>query len=356
MLRLIGREDRGLLTRPSMAMGCELCFPGHKSVIFITGLCGDSCYYCPVGRHRLYHDVMYVNERKVGSLEEIVEEVTRSRSTGASITGGDPLAKPERTLEVIMMLKSVFGESFHIHLYTSGRYATQGLLKSLDNAGLDEIRFHPTLPGLERRVETALRNTSMRVGIEVPGIPGSENWLLSLARYLDSVGGHFMNVNELEVSEANINQLASRGFKTGPGGVVVKGSRETILRFMEMALEEGIKVPIHYCPASFKDSIQTRFRMMRTGRSSHRIYERVEDDGTVSWVEIIPRQTGKCREALSELVDEGIIFPSGKGWFLTHPEAIGYVRKRAPGCGELFLVRAHPTEPRLVIEKTSLEL
>ena len=354
MIRLLGGEDRGLLTRPGMARGCELCFPGRKSVIFVTGLCGDTCYYCPVSRHRLYHDVMYVNEKRVRSLEEIVEEVTRSGSTGASITGGDPLAKPERTLEVIRMLKSVFGESFHIHLYTSGRYATSVLLKSLDNAGLDEIRFHPTLPGLEKRVELALENTSMRVGIEVPGIPGSEKWLLGLARYLDSVGGHFMNVNELEVSEANINQLASRVFKTGPGGVVVRGSRETILRFMELALREGIRVPIHYCPASFKDSIQTRFRMMLTGRSSHRIYERVEKDGTISWVEIIPPRTGRCRKVFSQLVGEGIIFPSGEGGFLTHPEAIGHVREKAPGCGEFFLVKAHPTEPRLLIERTLL--
>lgn len=351
---LLGRPEAGLLTRGVMARGCELCFPGRKSVIFVTGLCGDSCYYCPVSRAKLYHDVIYVNERRVQRLEEIVDEIVRSGSTGASITGGDPLAAPQRTLEVIRLLKSVFGSGFHIHLYTSGRYATPSLLRSLDRAGLDEIRFHPTLPGLERRAELALRITEMRVGFEVPGIPGRENWLLELARYLDRVGGHFMNVNELEVSEANINALRARGIETGEGGVVARGSRETIIRFMEKAVEEGIRVPIHYCPASFKDSIQTRFRFLNTSTASARIYEEVERDGTVSWVELRASREGACADRLKYLENEGLVFTAEGSW-VTSPRALGLVRGMLDGCLEgAVLVRAHPTLPRLVLERTPL--
>ena len=61
-LRLLGDPNRALLSRPGMARGCELCFAGFKAVIFVTGLCDDGCYYCPVSRNKLGYNLFYVNE------------------------------------------------------------------------------------------------------------------------------------------------------------------------------------------------------------------------------------------------------------------------------------------------------
>ena len=125
---ILGDVDRGLYSKPWMPRGCELCYPGLKAVIFVTGLCDDWCYYCPVSRERLGKDVFRVNERNVSSIREAVNEIERSGARGASITGGDPLLRPSRTLEIIRVLKEVFGRRFHIHLYTSGSTDSSGAI------------------------------------------------------------------------------------------------------------------------------------------------------------------------------------------------------------------------------------
>ena len=135
----------------SICDGCKLCVKGRKSVIFITGLCPRSCEYCPLSDEKYKKDVMYCNERKVNKLDEIIAEVKISRSTGAGITGGDPLVKLGRTVEIIKMLKKSFGSKFHIHLYTSPNLVTEDKLNQLHKAGLDEIRFHPDMSHLNAK-------------------------------------------------------------------------------------------------------------------------------------------------------------------------------------------------------------
>ena len=77
---------------------------GAKSVLFVTGVCRDSCFYCPVSRDRRGRDVVYVNEVPVGSLKDVVEEVAASMSEGVGITGGDPLLALERVVEYVKLL------------------------------------------------------------------------------------------------------------------------------------------------------------------------------------------------------------------------------------------------------------
>ncbi len=42
-----------------------------------------------------------MNERLVECFEDIIDESEKCMATGAGITGGDPLAVPERTLDLI---------------------------------------------------------------------------------------------------------------------------------------------------------------------------------------------------------------------------------------------------------------
>lgn len=333
-LRVRGRLDRGLITGSSMARGCDLCFPGLKAVIFVTGLCDDSCFYCPVGRHKLGHDVFYVNEVRVNSVEEALLEVARIGAEGASLTGGDPLVAFHRSLELVRSLKEEFGDGFHIHLYTSGRYATREALQALWRAGLDEIRFHPTHDVFLKRIEIAKKSTGMSVGAEIPIAPGLEEWAIKVIKAVEAAGADFVNLNEMEIVEPNARALLARGYRESRGRpFTVEGSLEAALRVLEWASENS-KVPVHFCPASFKDSVQTRNRFARTSRTALRWFERETEEGTVVWGEIRgPRPPGlgaPCREGASCLPPD--------------PELLIAVASRYGS--ETYIVEAHPTPER----------
>ncbi len=284
--KILGDPGRALLVGGGMARGCELCFPGLKAVIFVTGLCEDGCFYCPVDRDKLGRDMFRVNEEPVESIEEAVLEVARQGAEGASLTGGDPLARPDRTLRLVRALKEAFGQGFHIHLYTSGRYATPSMLSALDAAGLDEIRFHPTRRGLIGRVGLARRLTGMSVGVEIPIAPGMEEWAIWVIREAERLGAEFVNLNEMEFVAPNAGQLMLRGYTEDPQRpFTVKGSLKAALRVLEWA-RDNAGIPVHFCPARFKDAIQTRNRLRRLARLDARWFEEPTGHGTVRWGEL----------------------------------------------------------------------
>lgn len=269
-----------------LPIGCELCIEGDKTVIFVTGACHDNCFYCPISLERRSMEAFYVDEERITSIDDLLSYIEIVGGRGASITGGDPLVVLDKTLEIIKALKNSFGERFHIHLYTSGRYADLGALKALERAGLDEIRFHPINEKYWSRIELAKRYTSMRVGAEIPAIPGQEDYLMRLIMFLESIGADFINLNELEVSETNKEALLFRGFRINPDGVTISGSRELALKILSWGREKGLKIKIHYCPARLKDAIQTIKRLRRISERVKAPHQRISVDGLLRWLEI----------------------------------------------------------------------
>lgn len=278
---MLGAPDRALLSKPVLAKGCELCFAGAKSVIFVTGLCDDGCYYCPVSRDKLNRDVFYVNEVPVSTVSEVLLELARSGSRGASITGGDPLVRSDRTIKLVRAIKEYFSSNFHIHLYTSGRYATTGVLRALDRAGLDEIRFHPTRIEFLLRAKAAKENTSMSVGIEIPVAPHMEKWVREIILKADALHLDFVNLNEMEFVEPNAVALLARGLReSATRPFTVDGSLETAIRVINWA-KESVRIPVHFCPATFKDRIQTRNRLITASLRDLRWNEKPTSSGTL---------------------------------------------------------------------------
>lgn len=247
-------------------------------VVFISGECGDSCYYCPVSENRFGKDNFYANELKTSDLQDFVYESYRMNALGAGITGGDPLLHLDRVVELIKLLKAEFGTSYHVHLYTTGRYATRDALSELLSVGLDEIRFHPVKPQYLSAVEKAL-GLGMEVGLEIPAIPGEEEKITKLIEWARSKKIKFVNINELELTERNLMNLASKGLKVGHGLAGVSGSFNTSLKILETFNES--EVSLHYCSSVYKDVVETRTRFIRTVRTSAKPYEEITGEGTL---------------------------------------------------------------------------
>lgn len=227
--------------------------------------------------------MFYVNERPVKELNEVIAEVATSGSRGAGLTGGDPLLRLERTLAVLKVLKNVFGENFHTHLYTSGKSLDTGIIGKLDRVGLDELRLHPDSSDVERIIGLLQgRKPSFVVGLEIPAIPNSFNDALKLIeKAVSSDVIDFVNINELEFSESNSGELRRRGYRVSNDWRSAQGSREAALSLIEAVREKGYDISLHFCSAKSKDSYQTRLRLYRRGVISAKPHEIVSDEGTI---------------------------------------------------------------------------
>ncbi|WP_369610706.1 radical SAM protein [Sulfurisphaera javensis] len=327
---LKGNPDIGLYNL-FLPKGCELCRLGGKLVVYITGECGDSCYYCPVSLERFGKDVMYANEAKVTSLIDYIYEAYRMNALGAGITGGDPILALDRVVNLIKMLKEEFGKDFHIHLYTSGRYVTLDVLRELEKVRLDEIRFHPVKEEYLIAVEKALK-FNFDVGLEIPSIPGEEEYAEKLIKWAIEKKVKFVNINELELTERNYQKLNAKGFKITHGVAGVKGSFETALKLLRKF--EDSKIALHYCSSIYKDIVETRTRFLRIIKYSSKPYENYTGEGT------IVRAIVKSKDDLSDYGEK-----EGDYWSIS-PDLISSIN-----ADEVWLVEEHPDSRRLKVSE-----
>ncbi len=183
----------------------------------------------------------------------------------------------ERTLKFIQQLKTSKGDDFHIHLYTSKTEVSMESLQKLEGAGLDEIRFHPQgnhWAGIERAIETGLN-----VGLEVPSIPGQTEKLIALVQRAEKIGASFVNLNELESSETNFEQLVSMGMRlTSLDKASIEGSKETAIEVLEWTSKNLKSITVHFCSARYKDTVQLRNRLERRLERVIRPFEIRDDD------------------------------------------------------------------------------
>jgi pyruvate formate-lyase activating enzyme-like uncharacterized protein len=247
-------------------------------VLFVTGLCDSSCFYCPLSSDKSGKDIVFANEMPVEVDDDILYESDAIGGEGAGISGGDPLCQLERTIRYIRLLKRQHGPSFHIHLYTSESDIDKQVLSDLQDAGLDEIRFHPQSEdwsGIENAIQLGLN-----VGLEIPAIPGDIEALKVTVRRAEEQGIAFVNINELEASETNFSRLTALGMHlTDLASASIEGSAETVLELMNWATENLENLTIHFCSARFKDAIQMRNRLeRRLERTIRKFEERADDD------------------------------------------------------------------------------
>ncbi len=272
-------------------MGCKFCTKGSKMVLFVTGLCSSSCYYCPISEARTKVDAIFADEMPVTNDDDVLFEVDAIQGEGAGISGGDPLCTLERTVHYIALLKHTYGPDFHIHLYTSKTTITHDELDKLIDAGLDEIRFHPQnndWSGIEEALSLGLH-----VGIEVPAIPGEIAKLKETAQRAEDLGVSFLNINELEASETNFANLRALGMRlTDLGSASIVGSEDTAHQVLKWASIHLKKLTVHFCSAGYKDAIQLRNRLERRLEQTIREFEERDESDPLLILGIIRAPSG----------------------------------------------------------------
>lgn len=255
--------------------GCRLCIEGKKSVLFMTGLCKQDCFYCTISEKRWQKNGSWINEQLLKKDSDLIKEIELSNSRGVGITGGEPFLVLDKTVRWVKLLKENFGNNFHIHLYTSGIGVGEQQLEKIYSAGLDEIRIH-----LNRELVKAALKFDWDVGMEVPAMPKGFGKMKQTVDFLENCGAKFLNLNELEFSERNILPFQKLGFtKVSDSMTAVKGSSETAEKILEYAESNARKLNIHFCMAALKMNYQLRNRLSRRAENIKKDFETVTKDG-----------------------------------------------------------------------------
>ncbi len=334
-----------------LSKGCRLCQEGAKMVLFVTGLCPKSCFYCPLSDEKRGKDIVFANERPVKSDEDILKEAVLMDALGTGITGGEPLLKIEKVLHYIRILKSSFGQDHHIHLYTSQSPDRQ-ILKKLADVGLDEIRLHPPqeiwLDLKHSYYADSLQNAKklgIDAGIEIPSIEGTEK-VAAFAEYL----GVFLNLNELEFSDNNSKALLKNGFSLkSDTSNAVAGSH----KYAEAT--SSICKRVHFCSSIHKDAVQLRKRFQRIAKNMAREFDEITGDGTLVYG-IIEHVDPKLTEKI--LMDMEIpleLFEVKNGrieiaWWILE-ELKEDIKEKLKSLGaRLLIIERYPFEDGLLVE------
>lgn len=250
--------------------GCQYCVEGKKSVLFLGGKCSRSCWYCSLSDSRKMCNQIFLNERPIKKIADLWKELEESNSCGIGITGGDPLVNFKTNFELIKKIRKRMGKNFHMHIYLPLNLLDESKIEML-NEYIDEIRFHPSflVSNSNHRIEEEINKIKLaskifgkeNIGLEMPLIPNKTkeiyNFLISIMDFIS-----FVNLNEFEVSETNIDRL-TKEYSLNEDTYTVFNSLREGKKIILKAKNEGLKIKIHLCSAKTKDFHQYKNRMLR---------------------------------------------------------------------------------------------
>ncbi len=355
---MLKEMDNGSLFKGELPTGCIMCERGSKMVLLVTGQCFFKCFYCPLSEEKQGKKVVYADELKAEDDSDLILEARAIGAEGTGITGGDPMDDIQQTIRFIKLLKNTFGISHHIHLYT----ATPDIDKiiQLAQAGLDEIRFHPPPSAWDKFPYTsypsaieAAKKHGLHTGLEIPTLPDMLAETTSLMRFAEECDVDFINLNELEFSESNWQELKAHGYEIKDDvSSAAKGSEEMACKIIK---EHEGSMTIHYCSASFKDGIQLRRRIMRRAENTATPLEIISDEGTfIKGVIECEDPEGLLKDISEEfeIPDDLIRFDVKKHRIELAAWVLEEIAEEID-C-QCFIVEEYPTADRLEVERQPL--
>jgi pyruvate formate-lyase activating enzyme-like uncharacterized protein len=185
----------------NLSPGCRRCVEGSWSCLFVNGRCNCDCFYCPTDQQSL--GLPTTNTVEFRTPADYVGYLERFGFRGASLSGGEPLLTPGRTLGFLRAIKEHFGAGMHLWLYTNGTLLTRELVAELAAAGLDEIRFDIGATGYSLKQAALAAGVIPCLTVEIPAIPEEQELLQSKLAEMRQVGVHHLNLHQLRLTPYN---------------------------------------------------------------------------------------------------------------------------------------------------------
>jgi len=266
------RNDGKSIYINQISPACVACQTGIGSATYFTSLkCNRNCFYC---FNPNQEDFEFYRD----NICDTVEALEAAKQAGQKIkhlalTGGEPLLFKNEAIRFFENAKKKF-PSVYTRLYTSGDYVDLEILESLKDSQLDEIRFSIRMQDLEKGNNYIFDRIALAKGIipqvmvEMPVLPESFDEMKEILKRLDELGLYSINLLELCYPLNNADEFNRRGYqvKRTPfrvlydywyaGSLPIARSELVCLDLMEYALDNNLKLGIHYCSLENKQTGQ----------------------------------------------------------------------------------------------------
>ena len=234
--------------------GCRSCLLGTGlSAVRKTNKCNLTCKFCynygeldcipPVGEGMWEIGGTKFYEKDIDLLLSI-----QQKPTGISYVYLEPFMEIEKYYGII---RKFHDAGIHQHLYTNGTLATEGTLKALGVAGLDELRFNL---GASQCADSVIENIRIAkkyiryVGIETPMTPEFLDAFFRKEQAILNTNLDFINCAELHLNANNIDNYDGENMYMSRHGYISPiWSRELSLTFMKIADERNWDFVVHDC-------------------------------------------------------------------------------------------------------------
>lgn len=236
-----------------LSPGCLICDSGGWGCNFINGLCTRHCFFCPIDRSGKEERESITDGIRFKNPAEHISFLKLFQIRGVGFCGGEPLLVLDRLLSHLTAIRQEFGNSMYLWMYTNGDRVDRSVLRNLQDAGLDEIRFDLSARNYDLAPLVLSKEYIPTVTVEIPAIPEDFDLLKGLLVEMERVGVSFLNLNQLMASENNYKALRKRHYHfLHQPNIPVFESELCALKLLLFAREHGIQLPINYCCAAYK--------------------------------------------------------------------------------------------------------
>ena len=246
------KPHQAVSTGPLIA-GCEICVRKGYMSFQIGFACNASCRFCFLETHAPDSP----DEDEPYHRRALLKRFHRHKAEleGVALTGGEPLLYLSE-LEACVSEMRAAKPTLHFWLYTNGILADKEHLQAVRDLGVREIRFNLAATDYSNRVLknlTQARDLFEYVAVEVPTYPKQKDALMSCLPELDSIGINQLNLQELWITDANVQRLDGEAYQTGvfiTKKFFLCGSRRMTYEIMEHCIAEGYSFTVNDCTAS----------------------------------------------------------------------------------------------------------
>jgi len=312
LARLQGRVEIGCkgtkLDCANLSPGCRFCINGTWSCLVISSQCNCSCFFCPTSQNEL--GVPGTNAIDFPRADDYADFTHRLGFDGVSLSGGEPLLSPHRTLEYLEAVRARRGDAVHTWLYTNGTLLTPELLQLLRTAGLGEIRLDIAATGYDLSKVAMAIGVIPTVTVEIPALPDDVPLLQRLLGEMAAMGVNYLNLHQLRLTPHNLPRLVRRSLTFLHGDkVTVLESELAALELIAYALDRGIPLPINYCSYAYKSRFQHAAARRRAAGVICKPYEDITENGYLRALALIgppPRLQAQVARFQAEGIDPSL--------------------------------------------------